>query len=70
MMISVADPVCLSQILDPDSYPSRIPDRRSLIQQQHQKRRGKFSFVLPLFVAVKYRKIVNNLILEQVKKFI
>jgi hypothetical protein len=28
---SVADPGCLSRILDPDFYPSRIPDLRSRI---------------------------------------
>jgi hypothetical protein len=35
---SVADPRCLSRILDPDFYPSRIPDLGSRIQKQQQKR--------------------------------
>jgi hypothetical protein len=35
---SVADPGCLSRIPDPDFHPSRIPDPRSRIQKQQQKR--------------------------------
>jgi hypothetical protein len=42
----VADPGCLSRILDPDFINSG-----SRIHQQHQKRRGKIFFVLPFFVA-------------------
>ncbi len=38
LKISVADPGCLSQIPDLDFYPSRIPDLRSRIQNQQQKR--------------------------------
>jgi hypothetical protein len=35
---SVAGPGCLSQIPDPDFYPSRIPDLGSRIQKQGVKK--------------------------------
>jgi hypothetical protein len=54
---------------DPDFYPSRIPDLRSRIQQQQQKRRGK-NFVCPTFFCKhKYHKIKKILLIfEQIKK--
>ncbi len=39
LITSVADPGCLSR--DPDFYPFRIPDLRSRIQKQQQKRVGE-----------------------------
>ncbi len=44
---SVADPGCLSRILDPDFYPSRISDPRSSTKRGE----GKQMFALPFFVA-------------------
>ncbi len=61
---SVADPRCLSRILDPDFYPSRIPHLWSRIRQQHQKGEGK-----NFFCPAKNHKIVNNFNFEH-KKFI
>ncbi len=52
------------RIPDPDFYPSLIPDLGSRIQQKHQKRRGE-----NICCSHKYHKIVNNFILEQVKKY-
>jgi hypothetical protein len=45
---SLADPGCLSRILDPDFYPSRIhyPGSNNI-----NKRRGEKLVVLPFFVA-------------------
>jgi hypothetical protein len=37
---SVADPGCLSQILDPDFYPFRIPNLGSKIQKTATKERA------------------------------
>ncbi len=51
---------CLFRIPDPDFYPSRI-------QQQHQKRRGKF-FLSYHFCNHKYHKMVKSFIFEQAKK--
>ncbi len=47
-------------IPDPDFYPSRI-------QQQEQKKSGKF-FCPTIFCSHKYHKSVNNFIFEQVKQ--
>jgi hypothetical protein len=47
---SVADPGCLSRILDPDFDPSCIPGPGIRIQQQQQKRRREKFVVLPFFV--------------------
>jgi len=49
-MSSVADPGCLSQIPDPDFYPSRIPDLGSRIQKQQQKRGVKKDLLSYLFL--------------------
>jgi hypothetical protein len=35
---SVADPVCLSQIPNPDFYPSRIPDPKSATKEMDEKK--------------------------------
>jgi hypothetical protein len=40
---SVADPGCLSRILDPDFYPSRIPDPKTATKE----RKGKKLVVIP-----------------------
>jgi hypothetical protein len=59
-------------IPDPDFYPFRIPGPGSQIpesrvhQQQQKKRRKKF--VVPPFLSLKFFKIENYFILEQVKK--
>ena len=47
---SVADPGCLSQIPDPDFYPSRILDPGSRIQKQQQKREVKKNILSYLFM--------------------
>jgi hypothetical protein len=54
---SVADPGCLSQIADPDFYPSRIPGLGPQIQKQQQKRRGKIFCCLTFFVATNITKL-------------
>jgi hypothetical protein len=68
-MSSVADPGCLSRILDPGSrIPDpgsrisdpgfRIPDLGSRIQKQQQKRGVKKKFVVkPFFVATNFTKL-------------
>jgi hypothetical protein len=66
--ISVADPGCLSWIPDPDFYPSRIPDPRSQIQKQQQKRGLKTNFTI--FCSNKFHKIQNYFIFEMLKKII
>ncbi len=62
--ISVADPGCLSRILDPDFYPSRIPDLGSRIQKQQQKRGMKKLDVIPFFVATNFTKLKIILFLK------
>jgi hypothetical protein len=42
---SVADPGCLSRIPDPEFYPSRIPDPKTVA-----KKRGEKKFVVILFL--------------------
>jgi hypothetical protein len=37
MLSSVADPGCLSQITDPDFYPSRIPDPKTPTKEKEGK---------------------------------
>jgi hypothetical protein len=60
---SVADPRCLSQIPDPDFYPSC-----SRIQKQQQKRKVK-KICCPTFsCSHKHHEIKNYFIFEQVKK--
>jgi hypothetical protein len=64
ILLSVADPGCLSRIPDPDFYPSRIPDPGSRIPDPKTptKDRGeKFFFVKPYFVATNFTKV--NIIL-------
>jgi hypothetical protein len=51
--LSVADPGCLSQIPDPDFYPSRIPDPKTAT-----KKRGEKQFVvIPFFIAINLTKL-------------
>ncbi len=52
VMNSVADPGCLSRIPDPDFYPSQIPipDLRSRIQKQVEKRGVKKYFLSNIFL--------------------
>ena len=54
---SVADPGCLSQIPDPDFYPSRIPDLGSRIQKQQQKRGVKKNLLYLYFEATNFTKL-------------
>jgi hypothetical protein len=56
---SVADPGCLSQIPEPDFYPSRIPDLGSRIQKQQQKRGAKKNLLsyLPFYVPTNFTKL-------------
>ncbi len=50
--ISIEDPGCLSQIPDPDFFPSRIPDLTTI------ERSGNFCFVaLPFFVVINFSKL-------------
>jgi hypothetical protein len=65
---SVADPGCLSRILDPDFYPSRIPDIESRIQKQEQKRGVKNLFFHTFFCGDEFHKIVHYFIFEMLKK--
>jgi hypothetical protein len=73
VFFSVADPGCLSRILDPDFYPSRIPDLGSRIPDPKTatKDRGEKKFsVKPYFVATNFTKlhIVLFLIFDMLKK--
>jgi hypothetical protein len=55
---SVADPGCLSRIPDPDFYPSRIPDPKTVT-----KERGETKFdVIPFYVATNFTKLYIILI--------
>jgi hypothetical protein len=65
---SVADPGCLSRIPDPDFYPSRIPDLRSRIQKQQQKREVKKISCHTFLWSHKFHKIVNYFSFEVLKK--
>ncbi len=76
---SVADPECLSQILDPNFYypasriripdlGSRISDPASRIQNQQQKRGVKKKILSYLFCSHKFHKIENYFIFEMLKK--
>jgi hypothetical protein len=67
---SVADPGCLSWILDPDffhfTHPdpgSRIPDPKTVT-----KERGEKNFCQTFFCSHKFHKIVNYFIFEMLKK--
>jgi hypothetical protein len=68
--ISVADPGCLSQILDPDFFTrpgSLIPDLRSRIQKQQQKRGVKKICCHIFFCRQKFPKL-NYFIFEMPRK--
>jgi hypothetical protein len=65
---SVADTGFLSQIPDPDFYPSRIPDPGSRIQKPEQKRGVKKNLLSYLFCSHKFHKIGNYFIFEVLKK--
>jgi hypothetical protein len=62
---SVADPVCLSRIPDPDFYPSRIPDPGYRIPDPKTatKERGEKKLVVPFYVATNFTKL--KIILEE-----
>jgi hypothetical protein len=47
----VADPGCLSRILDPDFYPSRIPDLGSKNSNKTKREGRQKLVVIPFFVA-------------------
>jgi hypothetical protein len=56
---SVADPGCLSQIPDPDFYPSRIPDPGPRISDPKTatKERDENFFFTYLFLAINFTKL-------------
>jgi hypothetical protein len=58
---SVADPECLSRILDFDFYPSRI-------QKQQQKRGIKKFVVITFYVATNFTKLKKYFSFEMLKK--
>jgi hypothetical protein len=60
---SVADPGCLSRIPDPDFYPSRIPDPKTVT-----KERGENFFSLYFFCSHKFHKIEYYVIFKMLKK--
>ena len=45
IIISVADPRCLSRIPDPDFYPSRIPDSKTATKERGEKNLLSYLFV-------------------------
>ncbi len=53
IMVSVADPGCLSRIPDPDFYPSRIPDPKTAMKDRGEKK----IVVIPFFWSLKFHKI-------------
>jgi hypothetical protein len=59
-----ADPGCLSRILDPDFYPSRI----SIPDPTTTKEEGKKLDVLPFFVATNFSKLKIILFLSGIEK--
>jgi hypothetical protein len=59
----VADPGCLSRILDPDFYPSRIPDPKIAMKDRGEKKLLSYLF----FGAIKFTKL-NYFIFEMLKK--
>jgi hypothetical protein len=61
--VSVADPGCLSRILDPDFYPFRIPDPKTA-----RKERGKKINFKPFFVATNLTKFKIILLLKCCRK--
>jgi hypothetical protein len=63
LFYSVADPGCLSRILDPDFYPFRIPDPKTAT-----KERGEKKFVVKPFCSHKFHKIENYFIFLNAKE--
>jgi hypothetical protein len=63
LLFCFADPGCLSQIPNPDFYPSRIPDPKTAT-----KERGKKISCHTFFCGHKYQKIENYFIFEMRKK--
>jgi hypothetical protein len=53
VLISVADPGCLSRIPDPYFYPSRIPDPKTATKERGEN----FVFVIPFNVATNVTKL-------------
>jgi hypothetical protein len=58
----VADPGCLSRIPDPDYYPSRIPDPKTVTKERWKKIWYTF------FVITNFTKLNIMLIFEMLKK--
>jgi hypothetical protein len=59
----VADPGCLSRILDPDFYPSRIPDPKTATKEKGEKK-----LVVIFLCSHKFHKIANYFSFEVLKK--
>jgi hypothetical protein len=62
LLISVADPGCLSRIPDPDFYPSRIPDPKT--KTKTKERGGKKFVVITFYVATNFTKLQIILVLK------
>ncbi len=60
VIISVADPGCLSRIPDPDFYPSRIPDPKTGTKERGEK---KF-YVISFYVATNFTNLNIILVLK------
>jgi hypothetical protein len=60
----VADPECLSRIPDPDFYPSRIPDPKTVTKERGEKNFCYHTF----FCGHKFHKIEYYVIFEMLKK--
>jgi hypothetical protein len=64
LVSSVADPGCLSQIPDPDFYPSRIPDPKTATKERGEKK----LVVITFYVATNFNKLQNYFSFEVLKK--
>jgi len=64
LLISVADPGCLSRIPDPDFYPSRIPDPKTKTKERGEKKICCHNFLC----SHKFHKIANYFSFEVLKK--
>jgi hypothetical protein len=53
VVISVADPGCLSRNPDPDFIPSRIPDPKTATKERDEKKK----FVIPFYEATNFTKL-------------
>jgi hypothetical protein len=62
-MSSVADPGCLSQIPDPDFYPSRTPDPKTATKERVEK-----ISCHTFFCSHKFHKIESYFIFDMLKK--